>query len=510
MAPFDLLATTDADSSTYASIVRLVREVSASTSGFVRVADRYALAFVAVAGALAMAAWIVSGDPRRAVVVLVVATPCPLILAVPIAIVSGLSRCARRGVLVKGGRVLEALGKADVLLFDKTGTLTRGRPIVTDVIPAPGESSSNVLSLAASLDQVSPHLLAASIVAAARVRSLDLSLPTGAVEVAGSGIVGEVGNTTVKVGKARWAGASESEGWVRQTRRRSEINGSVAVFVGREGSAVGAILLTDPLRNDATGTVRSLRRTGIRRIVMVTGDRRQIAAPVGAMLGVDEVLAEQSPADKLAAVRAERERGRSVVMVGDGINDAPALAAADVGVAIGGHASGASSEAADVLLTAERLDRLGDARLIARRSTKIAGQSVAVGITLSLVAMAVAASGHLRPAAGALLQELIDLAAIGNALRALRPARGETRLDVSGRAMVTEFAAQHASLRPNVSILREAAAALGTRRSDALGSPTAVVRRCSRKRSSRTSAMRTPTSTRQSPVRSAASIQPSR
>ncbi len=461
--PLDLRVTASAAESTYAGIVRLVSEAEASSAPSVRLADRYAGAFVLVSLVLAAVAWAASADPVRAVAVLVVATPCPLILAVPVAIVSGLSRAARRGVVVKGGAALERLARGEILLFDKTGTITAGRPTVTEVVTAGAMSSDDVLRLAASLDQVSPHVLAASVVRAARARSLPLSLPSAVEEVPGHGVRGTVDEHRVAVGKAAWISTLPNARWVRTVRRRAEVDDSLTVFVEVDGVAVGALLLDDPIRTDATRTIRQLRRDGIRRIVMVTGDREAAARTVGDVIGVDEVLADRTPADKVDVVRIERRSGRTI-MVGDGINDAPALALADVGVAVGARGATASSEAADVVLTVDRLDRLGEAIIIARRARHIALQSVLAGIGLSFIAMCVAALGYLPPVWGAALQEVIDVAVILNALRVLRDTTSEHRLRADEAALTRGFSAQHASLRPDVANIRVVADALDASR----------------------------------------------
>ncbi|MEO6124142.1 MAG: heavy metal translocating P-type ATPase [Ilumatobacteraceae bacterium] len=460
-SPFDLVATTTSAESTFAGIVRLVEQASASSSPFVRLADRFAIVFLAVSFAAAGAAWIVSGEGVRAVAVLVVATPCPMILAAPVAIVAGLSRCARRGVVVKGGGALEALASADVLLFDKTGTLTAGRPTIIEVIAADGFDPDQVLRLAASLDQVSPHVVATAIVRSARDRGLDLVVPTETTESAGDGVRGLVGSQLVTIGKAAWTGVEGDEEWVARSRSQSEFEGALCVFVAVDGIPAGALLLADPIRTDAARTIRNLRRNGIRRVVMVTGDRHEIATSVGAMVGVDAIAADQSPADKVDVVRRETAGG-STIMVGDGVNDAPALAAATVGVAIGARGSTASSETADIVLTVDRLDRLGEAHLIARRARTIAVQSVVAGMAMSVAAMAAAAFGLLPPAAGALLQECIDIAVILNALRALRVGGDEVVLDETGEAIAQHFAEAHRNLRPDVATLRDTADLLGS------------------------------------------------
>ena len=328
-----------------------------------------------------------------------------------------------------------------------------------DVVSAATLDADEILRLAASVDQVSPHVMAGAIVIAARSRGLTLSRPEDVSEVPGPGVKGRVGDRRVAVGKADWTGGS-AEGWIRSVRRRAEIEGQSTVFVAVDGVPAGALLLSDPIRPDAARTVRSLRRQGMERIVMITGDRADIAESVGAILGVDEVLAERSPEEKVDAVRLERGIGPTI-MVGDGINDAPALALADVGVALGARGATASSEAADVVLNVNRLDRLGDAVLIARRSQRIARQSVLAGMGMSLVAMAVAGVGLLAPLWGALLQELIDLAVIVNALRALSGGRRRHPLSAADTALTRRFAADHAVLRPRITALRAAADGLG-------------------------------------------------
>jgi heavy metal translocating P-type ATPase len=457
--PFDLRATTSASESTYAGIVRLVSAAEASSAPFVRLADRYAAAFLLVTLVLAGGALAISGDLLRAVAVLVVATPCPLILAAPVAIVSGLSRAARRGVVVKGGAALEQLARSEILLFDKTGTITMGRPTLAEVVIADTMASDEVLRLAASLDQVSPHVLAAAVVRAAHARSLALSLPTLVEEVPGNGVRGVVDGHHVAVGKAGWVPLIPNLRWVRSVRRRAERDGALTVFVEVDDVPVGALLFDDPIRTDAARTIRQLRRDGIRRVVMVSGDREETAQTVGAVIGVDDVLAECTPADKVDAVRFEQRSG-ATIMVGDGINDAPALALADVGVAVGARGATASSEAADVVLTVDRLDRLGEALVIARRSRRIALQSVLAGIGMSLIAMFVAASGYLPPTWGAILQEVIDVAVIANALRALRDTGAATRLQGDDAALTRRFSAEHASLRPDLARIRTVADAL--------------------------------------------------
>ncbi|MBL7621093.1 MULTISPECIES: heavy metal translocating P-type ATPase [unclassified Frankia] len=499
--PFDLRATRTARDSSYAGIVRMVEAAGADTAPFVRLADHYALLFLPVTLAVAALGWVWSGQLARGVAVLVVATPCPLILAAPVAIVAGLSRAAQRGVIVKGGGVLERLAAAQVVLFDKTGTLTAGRPAVTDIVTADGSQGTELLRLAASLDQVSPHVLAAAVVRAARERGLALTMPSEVDEVAGAGIRGLVDGHRVAIGKAAWIGLTEttsgaahrrdqggqgegsrSRSWIRGVRRRSARDGSIAVFVGLDGCPAGALLLDDPLRADAPRMIRRLREAGITRTVMVTGDRNEVASCVAEAVGIDAVLAERGPAEKVDAIRAE-ERDQVTVMIGDGVNDAPALAAASVGIAVAARGATASSEAADAVLAVDRLDRIAETINIARRSRAIARQSVLLGMGMSLLAMGIAVIGWLPAAPGALLQEAIDLATILNASRALLPGP-EAEHPASDRQteLTRRLAAEHSQMRPEVERIRSAAASLGgpTHRDQALAEVRAVHEFCVR------------------------------
>ncbi|MDN5796222.1 MAG: heavy metal translocating P-type ATPase [Intrasporangium sp.] len=466
-SPVTIVATADSGGSTYAALVALVEQAQASSAPFVRVADRFALAFVPLTLVLAGAAWALTGDAVRTVAVLVVATPCPLLLAAPIAIMSGISRAARFGVIVKGGGALEQLGTGRVMLFDKTGTLTEGRPTVSSVLGVPGgPAPAEVLRLAASLDQVSPHVLASSIVTAATSRGLALELPTDVHEVHGVGLEGRVGGRLVRIGRAAWAVGEPLPAWVRQVRRRAALEDALSVHVSVDGEGIGAILLEDRVRPDAWRMVRTLRDVGIERVVLVTGDRADAGHSVGRLVGVDEVIADCSPEDKLAVITAE-SRTAPTIMVGDGVNDAPALAAAGVGVAVAARGATASSEAADVVLTVDRIDALADAVLIARRSKRIALQAVCVGMGLSLVAMVVAALGYLPPAAGAVLQEGIDLAAIGIALRGLLPTRLHTiTLSPEDEALGRRLREDHDDTLVVVEVIRQVADGLSTLRPD--------------------------------------------
>ena len=420
---FDLLATREADASTYAGIVRLVRQAEEGRAPFVRLADRYAAVFLPLALAVAGGAWLYSGNSMRFLAVMVVATPCPLILAAPIAFVAGVSRAARRGVIVKSAAVIERLGEARTVLFDKTGTLTLGLPAVEQILVFDGVQPEELLRLAASVDQLSAHVLAEALVHDAEARGLVLTAPTDVEEGPGQGIEGVVDGRRVAVGSSAWLlarGYADAENVARGLDGGLDA-GMARILIGVDGALGGAVMMGDHVREDAHMLVEALRREGIRHVAMVTGDRAAVADSVGAGLGLDRVYAQLSPEDKLDVVRTLRSSPDlcPVVMVGDGINDAPALALADVGIAMGGVGATVSSETADAVIVLDRVDRVVDAVRIGRRSLGIARQSVMVGMGLSLVAMAAAAAGFLAPVFGALLQEVIDVAVIANALRAL-------------------------------------------------------------------------------------------
>jgi heavy metal translocating P-type ATPase len=423
-APFDVRADRPAAQSAYAALVRLVAQAQSRRAPLVRLADRYAGIFLPVTLLVAGAAWILSGDPVRALSVVVVATPCPLILAAPIALVSGLSRAARAGVIVKGTGAIEKLGEARTVLFDKTGTLTIGMPDVREIITRGGLEAGELLRLAASVDRMSAHVLGEALVTAATEAGLELTMPTDVGEEPGQGIQGTVGGHRIAVGSRafmRAAGVPQDE--VASTALMStRASGEAHVLVAADAHLAGVIVMADELRPDAAKIVERLRAEGVRHLAMLSGDRRSVAERVGRELGVDRVYAEQSPEDKLEVVRRLRaDPGlRPVVMVGDGINDAPALALADVGIAMGAAGATVSSETADAVITVDRIDRVADALHAGRRALFIARQSMLTGMGLSIAAMGVAAAGYLPPVAGALFQEAIDLAVILNALRALR------------------------------------------------------------------------------------------
>lgn len=422
--PFELRADRPAAESAYAALVRLVEQAEAERAPLVRISDRYAGFFLPATMMVAGLAWALSGEAVRALAVLVVATPCPLILAAPIALIAGLSRAARAGVVVKGAGAIETLGRVRTVLFDKTGTLTVGGPAVREVAACDGLGEAELLRLAASVDQMSAHVLGEALVRAAEEAGLQLAAPVEVDEDPGQGIVGTVDKRRVVVGSRSFL---EANGVTAAEINSAALiaghgSGEARINVAVDGRLGGVIAMADELRPDARGIVERLRAEGVRQVAMVSGDRLSVAERIGREIGVDRVYAEQSPEDKLAVVRSIRDDPGlgPVMMVGDGVNDAPALALADLGIAMGAAGATVSSEAADAVITVDRVDRVADALHAGRRALLIARQSIFAGMGLSVAAMGAAALGYLPPVAGALLQEGIDLAVILNALRALR------------------------------------------------------------------------------------------
>lgn len=415
---FELDAARPARESTYANIVRLVEQARESKAPSVRIADRYAVWFLLLTLAVAGAAWWVSGDRIRALAVLVVATPCPLILALPVAIISGMSRAAKLGVLVKSGGAIEALAKVRTAVLDKTGTLTFGQATISDIRTVEGWNGDEMLRLAASLDQASNHVIAEALVADARRRSLQLSRPTEVSEAAGTGVSGIVDGRAVIIGGSRYVRDRSKHG-DPYALRQGVPQETAVVAVAVDGAVAGIIVLADRVRPDAPAMLEAFREAGIERVVLASGDRQDVVVAIARQLGIAEAYGELDPAAKVAVVTKEREQA-PVMMVGDGVNDAPALTSADVGVAMGARGSAASSESADIVLLVDRLDNLTLAVRVAHRTRRIAMESVLVGLGLSVAAMLVATFGYLPPVAGALTQEAIDIAVILNALRALR------------------------------------------------------------------------------------------
>nr|WP_233613911.1 heavy metal translocating P-type ATPase [Leucobacter edaphi] len=406
-----------AGDSEYQQIVRLVEQAQASRSKTVRLADRYAVPFTVISLLIAAVAWIVSGDPVRFAEVLVVATPCPLLIAAPVAFLGGMSRAAKAGLIVKGGGTLEQLAGVRSAAFDKTGTLTTGRPKPRRIVTAAGFSEERVLQLAASAEVYSSHVLAAAVVSAGRDRGIRLIPVIEAEEYATNGVAARVADGVIRVGKPAWVAAS-ADGLFRPDLEAGEL----VIYVALDDRFVGAIVMRDRLRPEAAETLAELAELGVERTLLVTGDVAPTANAVASELGISEVHAECRPADKVRIV--SEVTPRPLLMAGDGLNDAPVLAAADVGFAMGAHGSTAASESADVVNRFDTIHGVAEAVRIGRDTVRIALQSIWAGIIISVGLMAVAAFGLLPALAGAWLQEVVDLVAI---LWALRAVRGRSR-----------------------------------------------------------------------------------
>ena len=404
------------EDSQYSRIVALVKEASESRAPMVRLADRYAIPFTAFAYALGAIAWIVSGSPTRFAEVLVVATPCPLLIAAPVAFLGGMSQAAKSGIIVKYAGVLEQLGKVRTAAFDKTGTLTYGRPSLVAIVTADSMGQDELLRLAGSAEQYSSHVLAASVMEAATSRELRFEAASEALEHATHGVRAVFDGREVVVGKPSFV-AGYAPGVV-ETNLQS---GQLAIYVGVGGVYVGALVMSDPLRAEARRTLAELSDLGVTETVMLTGDALATAKHVAAEVGLTDVRAECLPPDKVEAVKSLKRR--PVMMVGDGVNDAPVLAVADVGIAMGARGSTAAGESADVVIILDDLSKAAHAVRIGQRTVRVAMESIWIGIVLSVGLMLAAAAGYVPAIAGALSQELVDLATILNALRALSPGR---------------------------------------------------------------------------------------
>jgi heavy metal translocating P-type ATPase len=413
---FALRTTALARESQYARIVELVRSAEATKAPLQRLADRYAVWFTPITLLVCAASWIYSGDATRALAVLVVATPCPLILATPVAIIGGINRAASRQIIVRSGVALEHLDAIDTAVFDKTGTLTVGQPTVTRVVPYARFSEREVLRLAGALEQHSGHLLARPLVDAARALGAPLPAPTQVHESPGQGVAGEVAGHRVAVGGRNYI--MQSIGDAARDRRLEGSGPLLRAYVAVDGVLAGSVEYADRVRSAAGTMLATLRKLGVRQTLLLSGDSQANADAVAQALGLDRAVGDLLPAEKVNHVRALGERGIRVLMVGDGTNDAPALEQAYVGIALAGHGGGITAEAADVVVLVDDLARVGEAAAIGHRTMRIARQSIWTGLSLSGAAMLFAAAGFIPPVAGALLQELIDVAVILNALRA--------------------------------------------------------------------------------------------
>jgi heavy metal translocating P-type ATPase len=420
-SPLTVRATAIPEESQFARIVALVREAQASKAPLQRVADRFAVWFTPATVLVCVVAYAISGSWDRVLAVLAIATPCPLILATPVAILGGMNRSARRHILVRSGGALEALARTTAVLFDKTGTITIGRPKVTRIVALDGIPEMRILDLASAVEHGSGHLLARTIIDEAAARGRTIPLASGIVEEPGRGVVGDVDGTHVAVGARSFIAERFPE-----TRRAiqavdSSTGAGLRAYVAVDGGLSGVVEYGDQIREGIADLVSSLRKSGVRRVMLLSGDRSENVREVASKVGIDEIRGDMLPEDKVEVVRRLVDDGESVVMVGDGTNDAPALGTATVGVALASHGRGIATESADVILLVDEPARLLDAIGISRRTMRIARQSIWFGLAISVAGMIFATMGKIVPIAGAAIQEVVDLAVILNALRASRP-----------------------------------------------------------------------------------------
>ncbi|WP_283680015.1 heavy metal translocating P-type ATPase [Lentilactobacillus sp. Marseille-Q4993] len=409
---FEMIAQKEASESQYQNIIKLVKQAEDQPAHFVRMADRYAVPFTLAAYIIAGIAWFITKDPVRIAEVLVVASPCPLILAAPIALVSGMSNASRSGIIVKSGTTLEKLDKAKTVAFDKTGTITKGHLTVTDIFAVPGYTKEQVLSLAAGAEQQSSHILARSLVNAI---PNDIPTATDVVETTAQGVQAKINNQTVKAGKSSFV-SDEPFTTVDQT----------AVYVSVNGKYVGYVAFADELRDEAGATMAELHNLGIEQIMMISGDKQTIAEEIADRVGIDQVYAEKLPAEKIEVLKQVDLKMHPVVMVGDGVNDAPSLATADVGIAMGAHGSTAASESADAVVLKDNLFLVAKAKCIANQTMAVARHSVLIGIAICTILMLIASFGVIPAIIGAMFQEVVDTVTILWALRARRDVQMET------------------------------------------------------------------------------------
>lgn len=407
-----------AGDSQYQQIIKLVQGAASSQSPFVRLADRYSIPFSVMAFAIAGSTWFITGHAIRFLEVLVVATPCPLLLGAPVALISGMSRAARNGIIIKTGTAIERLAEIQTMAFDKTGTLTKGKPKVDEVKTFGSFTTKEVLAYAAGLEQSSNHVLATAIIEAAVAQNVNIPKSKQIKEDPGHGLKGRLQGKTIQVGRLD---SLLADGVTIPKNFKPASLTQTATLVAINGELAGIISFVDEIRPESKKTLLRLTKAGIRHIMMVTGDNTVVAGQIAKKLGIKNVHAECLPVDKLRVI--EDAEPKPVAFVGDGVNDAPVLAAADVGIALGARGSTAASESADVVILLDDVSKVADAVEIAKRTFFIAKQSILVGIFISLGLMVIFSTGKFKPIYGAVIQELVDVTVIFNALRAHGPFR---------------------------------------------------------------------------------------
>lgn len=417
---FEMRATRISSESEYERIVQLVKEAQKRKPRIQRIADKYAVYFTPITLAVSALGYLITGRVDTVLAVLVVATPCPLIIATPIAIIGGINKAAKQSIVVKSGASIEQVGSAKAVAFDKTGTLTVGHPVIDGISPFAGYTSDRLLYLAGSAEQLSTHAVAKSIVSEARQKFGDLKVPRRFMESPGRGMTAEVEGDNISVGSYAYVEETLTVHLAdeQKMKLKSAAEGVLASYISVNGVFAGIIFFRDQLRPGVKAMIEKLQAMGITRVVMLTGDNRENAAVIASSAGISEVQSNLLPVQKVKFIKEMGRTHGTTLMVGDGINDAPALASATVGIAMGAHGSGVSSESADMVLLVDDVTLVPEIIRISRRMMAVAKQSIFVGLGLSVTLMLIAAFGYIQPAVGAIMQEVIDASVILNALRA--------------------------------------------------------------------------------------------
>ncbi len=418
---FEMNADKISGESQYAKIIQLVRNAQQEKAPIQRLADRYAVLFTPVTICISLLGWLLTNNVETVLAVLVVATPCPLIFATPVAIISGINKAAKSNIIIKTGAAIEQVGKVQVVVFDKTGTITFGVPIIGKIIPASNMSSDDLLYKAASLEQLSSHPAASVLVKKGQEVFEKLTIPTDFHELPGAGVSGHVKDEYIQIGSQSVFENStniEFTQYIQEVKKQINSDGKMLAFVGINSKPAGVIIFEDKIRPNVNSTVKQLKELGVKQIIMLTGDSLDNAKNIAKQAGITNLEANLLPEQKVLAVKKLRQQFENVVMTGDGINDAPALAASTVGIAMGAHGTAISAEAADIVLLVDDISKVSTVIEISQKTLRVAKQSIFIGLGVSFVFMAMASLGYIPPAIGALLQEALDVGVILNAIRA--------------------------------------------------------------------------------------------
>ncbi len=420
--PVQIRAIRTSSESKYEQIVALVREAQTTKAPIHRLADKYGAIFTPITLIVAFLTYLLTQNVTNVLAVLVVATPCPLILATPIAIMGGINKSAKRGIVVKNGGSLEKVGQTRAVVFDKTGTLTFGVPKIVEIKKLDKLSEKELLFYSASVERLSAHILAKAVVKEAHDKKIELVFPENFKESFGKGVKGKVKNKEVIVSSVAFLetfGVKFNQYWLSFKKEQNQL-GRMVSFVALDKKIIGGIVFGDEIRPDIKQIIQSLKNSGIEIVAMLTGDSEKVAGQVATITGIDIVKAQSLPDEKVSFVNSLKKKYSNVVMVGDGFNDAPALAASSVGIALGAGGSSVSSESADIVLLVDDLAKVREVIEIGKEVLSIARGGIMFGMGASFVAMILAASGFIKPVQGAILQEVIDVIVIFNALRASR------------------------------------------------------------------------------------------